>query len=82
MVSDSLLIQTAKDLFTKLYDKRMLIRMIGVRFSHLVNGSPQINLFEDTQEMVSLCQAMDWIRNRYGSQLIQRAVGVMTLVRS
>ena len=72
--SDPLLIQTAKDLFTKLYDKRMSIRMIGIRFSHLVNGSPQINLFEDTQEIVSLCQAMDWIKNRYGTELIQRSI--------
>ncbi len=78
--SDPLLIQTVKDLFNKLYDKRMLIRMIGVRFSHLVNGSPQINLFEDTQEMVSLCQAMDWIKNRHGTELIQRAIGAKDIL--
>lgn len=71
---DQVLIQTAKELFDKLYDKRLLIRLVGVRFSHLVNGSPQIHLFEDTQEMVNLCLAMDKIRHKYGEEAVRRAI--------
>jgi DNA polymerase-4 len=71
---DHLLIERVKELFDKLYNRRMLVRLIGVRFSHLVGGGHQINLFEDSQEMIQLYQAMDKIRKRYGDDAVQRAV--------
>lgn len=74
--NDQVLLQTAQELFLKLYDKRLLVRLIGVRFSNLVQGNHQIHLFEDTQDMVNLCQAMDKIRGKYGMEAVQRAVGV------
>ncbi len=73
---DHTLLETAKDLFRKLYQRRMLIRLVGVRFSHLVSGTQQLNLFEDTSERVSLYQSMDQIRNRFGSSAIRRASGL------
>lgn len=72
---DHILIPIAKELFHKLYTRRMLIRLVGVRLSHLVNGSQQLHMFEDTPEMVSLYQAMDKIRRRFGKYAIRRAVG-------
>lgn len=72
--SDQTLIDLAKQLFDKLYDKRMLVRLIGIRYSHMVYGSPQINLFEDTAESVRLYEAMDKIKNKYGAVAIKRAV--------
>lgn len=72
--SDAVLIHKAKELFQKLYEKRMLVRLIGVRFSHLVQGSQQINLFEDTVETVRLYQAMDAMRNRFGDEVVKRAI--------
>ena len=54
------------ELFDQLYERRVLVRLVGVRFSHLLPGTYQMNLFEDTAEMVNLYQAMDRIRNRYG----------------
>lgn len=74
--SDAVLIRKAKELFSKLYEKRMLVRLIGVRFSHLVHGSQQINLFEDTEEAVRLYQAMDAMRNRFGDEIVKRAISV------
>ncbi|MGN0003042.1 MAG: DNA polymerase IV [Sphingobacterium composti] len=74
--SDAVLIRKAKELFAKLYEKRMLVRLIGVRFSHLVQGSQQINLFEDTEEAVRLYQAMDAMRNRFGDEVVKRAISV------
>lgn len=74
--SDTVLLKKVKELFAKLYDKRMLVRLIGVRFSHLVQGSQQINLFEDTEEAVRLYQAMDAMRARYGDEAIKRAISV------
>lgn len=73
---DHILLQAALDLFTRLYQRRMLIRMIGVKFSSLVQGTQQLNMFEDTPEMTSLYQAMDRVRLRYGSHAVRRAAGM------
>ncbi len=72
---DHTLIARVKELFDKLYNKRMMIRLVGIRFSHLVGGGHQINLFEDSQEIIQLYQAMDKIRNRFGDDKIHRAAG-------
>lgn len=75
---DHVLIETAKELFKKLYQRRMLIRLVGIRLSHLVGGVQQLNMFEDTPEMVKLYLTMDKLRERYGKNAVKRAVGVMT----
>ena len=69
---DHTLIKTSMELFDQLYERRVLVRLVGVRFSHLLSGTYQMNLFEDTAEMVNLYQAMDRIRNRYGQNAIRR----------
>ena len=74
--SDHTLIAKGKELFDKLYERRMLIRLIGIRFSHLVGGGNQINLFEDSEEIINLYQAMDHLRKKFGNAAISRAVGL------
>ncbi|MFC1733138.1 DNA polymerase IV [candidate division KSB1 bacterium] len=76
---DHILINEALELFDKLYQRRMLIRLIGVRFSHLVHGVQQLNMFEDTPEMTNLYQAMDKVRLKYGEKAIRRAVGIKNI---
>jgi DNA polymerase-4 len=71
--NDNTLISVAKELFDKLYNKRLLVRLVGVKCSHLVGGGHQINLFEDNVETLRLYQAMDKIRNRYGINAVKRA---------
>lgn len=73
---DHILLKTAQELFKNLYTRRMLIRLIGVKFSSLVQGSQQLNMFEDTPEMTNLYQAMDRIRLRFGTKAIRRAAGM------
>jgi DNA polymerase-4 len=75
---DHVLMEKAKELFDKLYQKRMLIRLIGVRFSHLVQGSYQYNLFEDSVTQIQLYQAMDKMRLRYGKDAVGVAAGLGT----
>lgn len=75
---DHVLIQTATELFDKLYQRRMLIRLIGVRFSQLIQGQQQLNLFDDIPERIDLYQAMDKIRLRFGKNSILRAVSLKT----
>lgn len=73
--NDHTLIARAKELFDKLYERRMLVRLLGVRFSHLVGGGHQINLFEDSEEIINLYQAMDKMRQKFGDGAVQRAIG-------
>lgn len=73
---DHVLIKEALELFERLYSRRMLIRLIGVRFSHLVGGSQQLDLFDEAPEMIGLYQAMDSIRLRFGRKAVRRAVAL------
>ena len=74
--ADHILLQTAQDLFEKLYDRRMLIRLLGVRLTRLVPGNYQIKLYEDTQETIRLYQSIDSIKRQFGEGLVMRASGV------
>ncbi len=71
--ADHILIKTVTELFDKLYDRRMRLRMIGINFNGLVRGTYQINLFEDTLEMIALYQAMDKMKKRFGFNAVGRA---------
>jgi len=74
--ADHILIPRVMELFQRIYNRRLLVRLIGVRFSHLVSGSYQMNLFEDSEELINLYQAMDKIRDRFGDRSVMRASGV------
>jgi DNA polymerase IV len=73
---DHLLIPVVKGLFDRLYQRRMLIRLIGVRFSRLIPGSPQLNMFEDSAELINLYQALDRVRRKYGQKIVRRGVAM------
>ncbi|HAV03045.1 DNA polymerase IV [Chryseobacterium salipaludis] len=72
---DHTLSKTALDLFDKIYKRRMRLRLVGLRFTNLVHGTYQMNLFEDTEELINLYQAMDRIKNRFGKHVVGRAGG-------
>lgn len=74
--ADHILIDKVMELFGKVYNRRLLVRLIGVRFSHLVSGGYQINLFEDAEEIINLYHAMDKIRDKYGDRKVMRAYGI------
>lgn len=74
--ADHLIIPKALELFERLYERRMLLRLVGVKVSHLAAGNYQINLFEDTEEMLSLYNAMDRIRIRFGDNKVMRAASL------
>lgn len=70
---DHIILQTVKELFQKVNTRRLLIRLIGVRFSNLIPGNYQIDLFNDTQEKVTLYQRIDSIKRQFGEKFIQKA---------
>jgi DNA polymerase-4 len=79
--SDKTLIANALELFDRLYAKRLLIRLVGVRLSNLVHGNYQISLFDDTIEDIRLHEAMDRMKVKYGSRAVIRAVTLETSSR-
>ncbi|MDT0678004.1 DNA polymerase IV [Autumnicola musiva] len=76
--ADHILIPKVEELFKQLYNRRLLIRLIGVKFTGLVGGNYQINLFDDSEEMLSLYNSLDHIRNKYGEHSVRRAVTMDT----
>ncbi len=74
--SDHAILPIVMDLYESLYQRRLLVRLIGVKFSHLVSGGHQINLFEDNDKILNLYQAMDKMRERYGDRAVIRASGM------
>lgn len=74
--ADHKIIPLVKELYKKLYQRRMLVRLIGVKFSHLVEGGHQIDLFDDDEKILNLYQAMDRMRERYGDRAVIRAKGM------
>lgn len=73
---DHVLMDTALDLFRRLYERRMLIRLIGVKLGGLVGGVQQLDLFDNNEKLIKLYLSMDKIRMRFGSGAIHRASGV------
>lgn len=74
--ADHVLFKTARNLFNNLFNRRILVRMIGIRFTNLVSGTYQINLFDDSQEMIKLYQAIDSVKKQFGEKYIQKAAGI------
>lgn len=74
--SDHVLLDKILELFNKNYTRRVLIRLIGIKFTNLVAGQTQIDLFDDTEEMLSLYQSLDKIRLKYGDKAVMRSIGV------
>jgi len=73
---DHTLIETARALFKRLYQRRMLVRLIGVKLGGLISGAQQLNLFDNNEKQVKLYLSMDKIRRRYGVNAIRRASGI------
>ena len=73
--ADHTLSRVALELFNKVYTRRMRIRLVGLRFTDLVHGNHQMNLFEDTEEQMNLYQTMDYLKNRFGKDALGRASG-------
>ena len=73
---DHNIIPVVLDLFQKLYNRRLLVRLIGVKFSHLVEGGHQINLFDDNERYLNLSTAIDKMRERFGDRAVMNAAGM------
>ncbi len=74
--ADHELIPLVMDIFKRAFDRRLLVRLIGVRYSALVTGNHQLGLFGDEVDYSALYKAMDQIRIRYGDRAVIKAIGL------
>ena len=74
--ADHDLVPIAKDLFERIFQRRILIRLIGLKYSALVSGNHQLSLFDESIDYASLYRSLDHIRNRYGDRAVMRAIGM------
>jgi len=73
---DNILIEKVDALFNKLYKKGEKIRLVGVRFSHLLPMTVQMNLFENAKEKLELYKTVDDIKNQFGKDAVTKAIGL------
>jgi len=73
---DHTLIDWGKEIFDQLYNRRVRVRLIGVRLSDLAGGGHQIDLFNDESRVLKLYQAMDKIKDRYGANAVRRSTAM------
>jgi DNA polymerase-4 len=71
--NDQTLLPYVRQLFTQLYDRRLRIRLVGVRCTDLVHGSPQLSLFDHESKRLHLDAALDLVRRKFGEKSVQRA---------
>jgi DNA polymerase-4 len=80
--SDHIIIPKVKELFHKIYKSETPVRLIGVRLSNLIHGSKQIDMFNDTEEIINLYKALDKINKKFGSKTVHRAKTIAMSNRS
>jgi DNA polymerase-4 len=69
---DRVLTERTLALFDALFERRQLVRMVGVRFAGLVRGGYQLSLFEDTDKEARLLAGMDRVRTRFGENALKK----------
>ncbi len=70
--ADHVLIPRVKELFEAACQRRIRVRLVGVRFSDLVRGGHQLGLFDADPKLLPLYDSMDRIRDRFGTGAIRR----------
>ena len=69
---DDVLIAKVKSLFNKLYKKGNKVRLLGVRFSHLIPFNVQMSLFDQSEEKFQLYKTIDKIKMKFGHDAITK----------
>lgn len=70
---DDLLNDRVLHLFHSLYKKGEGVRLLGVKFSHLIPQTVQMNLFDQAMEKLQLFKAVDNIRDSFGADKLVKA---------
>lgn len=68
-----LLTEKAITMFDEAYQAGRKVRLIGVRFGNLEEGSYQVNMFEDTEKDMQLYKAIDLLKSKHGLEKLTLA---------
>ncbi|MEL6650065.1 MAG: DNA polymerase IV [Bacteroidota bacterium] len=74
--SDAILIEKARFLFHKLYQRRVSVRLLGVKLTKLVPGGSQIELFQSQARQLELYHSLDQLKLKHGGHILGRASGL------
>lgn len=66
--------EVAKELFVKLYNRRLSVRLVGVKFSKLIYGHQQLQLFDPKAKLTGLYKETDLLKKKYGAKIIRKAI--------
>ncbi len=66
--NSKLLTEKAIHLFNEFFDANRKVRLLGVKFSSLEDGSYQINLFDDREKDILLYKAIDEMKTKHGKE--------------
>lgn len=69
---DDEVLKVVRDLFHSAYDGKKPLRLIGIRFSELVENAVQTDLFDNRIRKAKLYEAIDGVKNRFGKKAIGR----------
>jgi DNA polymerase-4 len=69
---DDEILKVVRELFHQLYDGKTSVRLIGVRFSELIEQHLQTDLFQNKLKKDKLYQAIDVVKKRYGKGSVGR----------
>jgi DNA polymerase-4 len=69
---DDELFKVVRELFFQLYDGKTKLRLIGVRFSELIEKTMQTDLFDNRIKKEKLYAAVDGVKKKFGRGSIER----------
>ncbi|MBN2755969.1 MAG: DNA polymerase IV [Bacteroidales bacterium] len=64
----------AKDLFGRIYNRRLSVRLIGLKFDKLIYGTQQLQLFDDKVKLSKLYKEVDFLKKKFGHKIIRKAI--------
>ena len=74
---DSIIFETAVQLFEQHWDRKSQIRLLGVGVSQLIEGSRQLSLWDTIDEKErKLLEAVDSLQDRYGRKVVMKASSI------
>ncbi len=65
--NSKVLLEKALHLFDELHEPGRKVRLIGVKFSELMEGNYQINMFDDREKDILLYKAIDEMKSKHGT---------------
>ncbi|HEY8387725.1 MAG TPA: DNA polymerase IV [Parasegetibacter sp.] len=74
--ANHILLKAIKEVFRQLYESGRPVRLMGVRLTDLTVDQYQTSLFDNREDTMKLYKAVDSLKKRYGTSLVQLGGGI------